>query len=97
METETQRKERDMPVPIEVKRFQSYLNHTPCLVVISNDGTLDIRASNGNPSPVLSAAYRCASDLQRSRLRMEADAEILRMSTAEWRKHEEASNANITQ
>ena len=82
-------------MPTEVKRFHSYLNHTPCCCVVLNDGTLDVRASNGNPSPVLSAAYRCASDLQRSRLRMEADAEILRMSTAEWRKHEEASNANL--
>ena len=73
----------------EVTRFQTFINHTPCSVVAFNDGTLDLLAINGLPSPVLAAAYRCASEEQLARLRFEADRAILQMSEAAWAAHNE--------
>ena len=72
----------------EVTQFQSHINYTPCLFIVANDGTLEVRAINGLPSPVLAAAYRCASEEQLARLRFEADRAILEMSEAAWNAHE---------
>lgn len=71
----------------EVKRFNSYLNNTPCCVTVLNDGTLALLATNGLPSAVLTAAYLCASAEQRARLQAEADVAIVRMTSAEWAAH----------
>lgn len=58
----------------EVRRFNTFINNTPCCVVVLNDGALDVRAANGLPSEALAAAYHSASADERYRLQAEADA-----------------------
>lgn len=57
----------------ETRRFNSHIHGTPCVVVVCSDGTLELRGINGRPSPTLSAAYKTADLIERSRLRAEAD------------------------
>ena len=64
---------------MEKPYFFSYVNSTPCMVVIESD-RLIIRAINGEPSIILQDAYNRAGDGQRDRLRWEADRELLRIN-----------------